>query len=131
MAASYPILTDSVVAGQDLSTKQFYVVSLQTDSTVDLFDTATDYPYGILQNKPTSGQIAEVMLIGRTKVEFGETVAIGQQIRCGAADGKFYIFAADTDRTCFCCGMCTEGGDAGEIGEAMVCCPTAWRGESA
>ena len=131
MAASYPILTDSVEAGANLSTNQFYVVSLQSDSTVDLFDTDTEYPYGVLQNKPTSGQVAEVMLIGRTKVEFGETVAVGNLIRSDNADGKVYIFAMDTDRTLYCFGICTEGGDAGEIGEAMINCCTPVRGESA
>jgi len=128
MAASKPVLTDSVVAGADLSAKQFYGVSLQSDSTVDLFDTDTEFTYGVLQNKPESGEVAEIMLIGRSKVEFGETVTVGQQIRCGAADGKFYVFEVDVDVTCYCCGMCTEGGAAGEIGEAMISCPTAFRG---
>lgn len=129
MAASVPILTITEEAGEDLSSFQFMAVTLETDGQVDAFDATSDVPFGVLQNKPdTAGKGAEIMVIGRTKVEFGETVVVGNLIRFGT-DSKALIFDVDTDTTAFCAGTCTEGGASGEVGEALINCCNPWRGE--
>lgn len=128
MAKSVPVLTITKDAGEDLSDFQFMAVTLESDDALDAHDAITDVPFGVLQNTPTSGQAAEVMVMGRTKVEFGETVAVGNLIRFGA-NSKAYVFAVDTDVTAYCAGTCTEGGASGEIGEALINCATPFRGE--
>ena len=121
-------LMNSVEAGENLSGTQVCGLTLESDNTVVRLDGVTDVPFGVLQNKPTSGKTAAVMVIGRTKVEFGETVTVGAQIRFGA-NGKASIFQVDADVTAYCAGICKEGGDAGEIGTAMINCCNTVRGE--
>ena len=128
MATSYPVLMHSAPAAASLASNQFYAVTLESDGTVARHNSVTDVPFGVLQNTPASGKAAEVMVIGRTKVEFGETVTVGALIRFGA-NGKAYIFEVDVDITAYCAGTCNEGGDAGEIGMAMVQCCNPFRGE--
>tara|TARA_Y100000310_G_C20399947_1_gene676917 strand:+ start:410 stop:802 length:393 start_codon:yes stop_codon:yes gene_type:complete len=129
MPLSYPILSITKEAGEDLSSFQFMAVTLESDDQLDAHDAVTDVPFGVLQNKPdTAGKAAEIMVVGRTKVEFGETVAVGNLIRFGA-NSKAYIFAVDTDVTAYCAGVCTEGGDSGEVGEALINCINPFRGE--
>lgn len=107
-------------AGEDLSSFQFMGVTLESDGQLDAYDAITDVPFGVLQNKPdAAGKGAEIVYSGKTKVEFGETVVVGNQIRFGA-DSKAYIFVKDVDVTTFSAGTCTLGGDAGEIGEAII-----------
>lgn len=129
MAKAVPVLTITKEAGEDLSSFQFMAVTLETDNQLDAHDAVADVPFGVLQNKPdTAGKAAEVMVMGRTKVEFGETVDEGNLIRFGA-NSKAYIFAVDTDTTAYCAGVCTEGGASGEVGEALINCVNPWRGE--
>lgn len=54
-------------AATDLSAKQFRIVTLATDSTIDLCD-ASKTPLGVLQNKPTAGKTAIVRVRGVSKV---------------------------------------------------------------
>jgi len=116
-------------AGEDLSSFQFMAVTLESDGQVDAHDAVTDVPFGVLQNKPSAaGRGAEIMYMGRSKVEFGETVVVGNLIRFGA-DSKAYIFVTDVDVTAFCAGTCTLGGAAGEIGDAIINCANPFRGE--
>jgi hypothetical protein len=123
------IHTESWATTEDLSSNQYYGVTMSGDRTVDLQDALTDIPAGILQNKPTSGQVADVLVAGRTPGVAAEAITAGQQVRIDAA-GKFAIFAVDTDTTAYCCGYCVVGAGAdGEIGEFIVNCATCFRGE--
>jgi hypothetical protein len=122
------VLTESMVASESLATKQYYGVTVSGNRTVDLQDAVTDIPLGILQNDPASGEEAEVLVIGRTPIVAGETITAGQLIRIGA-DGAAYVFEVDTDTTAYCLGQCTQGGDAGEMIEAIVNGTTPFRGE--
>lgn len=124
-ATSAPPGPESLQAGEDLSAFQFHAVVLRSDGQLDAYDTVTEVPIGILQNKPdAAGKIAEIIWIGRTKVEFGETVNPGDQIRFGT-DSKAFIFAKDTDTTTFSAGICILGGASGEIGTMLFVIPTA------
>lgn len=81
MATEGPMLHDGsqTTAGADLSAKQFFAVKLSTstDRTVALASTGGEVIYGILQNKPTSGQAADVCIFGLTKCFAGAAVTRG------------------------------------------------------
>lgn len=64
-------------AGADLSTKQFYCVKLTAARTVNLASAGGEAIYGVLQNKPLSGQAADVGCLGITKAAAGNTFAAG------------------------------------------------------
>ena len=123
------IHTESWATTEDLSEKQYYGVTMSGARTVDLPDALTDIPAGILQHKPASGRTAQVMIAGRTPGVVGEEITAGEQVRIGD-DGKFYIFAVDTDVTAYCCGYCVVGaGVDEEVGEFIVNCAACYRGE--
>ena len=66
MASEVNIFDFSWPANADLSLKQFYGVQLTTLEKVDLSD-ATVRNIGILQNTPTTGQAANVRLLGNSR----------------------------------------------------------------
>ena len=72
-------------AGADLSTKQYYVVKVNTSGAIILAAATTDRPLGVLQNNPTSGKTASVMTSGVTKVVASAAIAIGDRVMCTAA----------------------------------------------
>ena len=73
-----PVLTESFTSTNDLRLYQYYGVKLSADRTVILPTADTDDCIGILQNKPNAGEMAEVMVIGRTPVVSGESIAAGE-----------------------------------------------------
>lgn len=78
-------------AGADLSAKQYYYVKVNSTDGVVICAAATDVPHGILQNAPLSGETAEVMLFGISKVVSGGTIAVGALVGTdgnGKADSK-------------------------------------------
>jgi hypothetical protein len=114
-----PVLTESFVSTNDLSSYQYYGVKLSADRTVILPTADTDIPIGILQNKPTAGQMAEVMVIGRTPVKIAEALTAGQEIRI--ASGGLAALAEVSDTTTYVVGQVVEhAGVSGEIAEAVV-----------
>lgn len=128
-ATSSPPGEISLQAGEDLSTFQFHGVVLRADGQLDAYDTITDVPFGVLQNKPdAAGKGASVIYSGKTKVEFGGTVAIGAQISFNSSS-KAVTFVKDTNSTTFSAGICVLGGDSGEIGEAIINCANPPSGE--
>lgn len=72
MSTDSPMIRDgsNVTASANLSAKQFYAVALSGSGTVDLASTGGK-AYGILQNKPTSGQAADVCIFGVCKALAG------------------------------------------------------------
>ena len=119
---SKPILTGSFIAGATLATKQFYFVKLSADRTVIVCSAATDKPVGVVQNKPASGETAEVMIIGQTKVEADGALTAGALIGT-SADGQADIKLPGTDTTEYVVGMVTLGaGAAGRRAEALINC---------
>ena len=109
-------------ASADLSAKQYYFVKLSGAHTVTVCDGATDVPIGVLQNAPTSGQAAEVMAIGTTKVSSDEALTVGWLIGT-SADGQADRKIWGTDTTQYICGqVITATGAAGGIATAFVSC---------
>lgn len=79
-------LVVSFEAGADLHLKQYYFVKFNSSGKVILCDTDGEAALGILQNTPTSGQAAAVMLYGISKVVVAasEVIAIGADAQMAA-----------------------------------------------
>lgn len=89
----------SFLAAEDLSSYQYRFVHLASDTTVDLLDSGTEFPIGILQNAPALGEVAVVRVDGVSKLVMNAALAVGLKIKAeyvdAADNGKGD--AADTD----------------------------------
>jgi hypothetical protein len=117
----------TLVAGADLSTKQYTFVKLDSSGQAVAASGATDIPVGVLQNAPTSGQEAEVLIVGGTKIVAGAAIGEGALIGTSAA-GKAVALVAGTDTTKYVVGtLLTESAADGNIVTAVVNCATPGR----
>jgi hypothetical protein len=123
MAWELPVLTLSQFkAAADLSAKQYYFVEITAAGTVNVCNAATDQPIGVLQNKPKSGETAEVMVIGVTKVSSDAALSVGTLIG-PSADGQADAKVIGTDVTEFVCGRVIEASTAaGGLATAVINC---------
>lgn len=109
-------------AGADLSAKQYYFVKLSAANTVVACSGATDVPVGILQNAPASGEIAEVMVCGISKVSADAALSVGNLVGT-SADGQADAKTAGTDTTEYSVGVVLQAvSNAGELATVMVNC---------
>ena len=122
MAYEIPVLKPGIwTAGEDLSSKQYYFVKL-SGSTVVACGGATDKPIGVLQNAPTSGQAAEVMVIGITKVSSDAALSVGNLIGT-SGDGQADAKTPGTDTTEYIAGQVVgASGAAGGYATAVINC---------
>jgi len=89
MAKEYSGLDISFLAAEDLSSHQYCFVHQASDTTVDLLDSGAEFPVGILQNAPESGETAVVRVMGTSKLVMNDAVAVGAQVKAeyvGATD---------------------------------------------
>jgi hypothetical protein len=100
-------------ASADLSAKQYHFVKMSGNDTVTVCAAITDVPVGVLQNNPASGGVAEVALLGVTKVVADGTLAAGNLIGT-SADGQADAIAAGTDTTVYLMGVAVSAASAGE-----------------
>lgn len=116
MATQTSLITLSFTAGADLSAAQYCFVSLDANGAVVLPSAGADC-IGVLQNKPTSGQTAQVVMLngsGRIKVKSGASLTVGQKVQAfgtGAA-----IVAASGD---YVLGTVAKAVTSGEIVEIL------------
>lgn len=110
-------------AGADLSSKQFYFVKLSAEGTVVVCSGATDIPIGVLQNKPESGQDAQVMCIGVSKVSADAALSVGNLVGT-SADGQADAKTVGTDTTEYVCGrvLTATTGASGQIATVALNC---------
>lgn len=114
----------TAIAGADLSAKQYHFMKISADMTVIVCAALTDIPCGVLQNAPISGQAAEVMVSGITKVVTGAALTAGNLIGCDA-DGHGVSVDPDGAADNYFVGQVLIGtGGAGEIGSALINCAT-------
>ena len=100
----------SLEAGQDLSSKQFFFVSIASDGQVDPTGNGAAAA-GVLQNDPSvAGSAATVCVGGVTKVSVGATVAAGA---AGASDAAGECVPAASGDVIL--GTALEGGTDGAI----------------
>jgi len=117
----------TLVAAADLSAKQYYFVKINTSGQAALCAAATDKPIGVLQNTPTAGQEAQVLVIGGTKVvcsaSLDEGVAIGT-----TSVGKAGAKVVGTDTTNYIVGQIILAGGADlDIATAVINCASPAR----
>lgn len=108
-----------LTASADLSAKQHYALKVSGNGTVTVSSAAGAAVVGVLQNKPTSGQAADVMVSGVTKVEAGTGGLTAGALWQTAADGTA-IAAASGD---YACGIVLIGASAGEKATVTVNAP--------
>ena len=117
----------TLVAGADLSSKQYNFVKLNSSGEAIAAAAATDIPVGVLQNAPTSGQEAEVLVVGGTKIVAGAAIAEGAQVGTFSA-GKAVALVAGTNTTKYVVGtLLTESGADGNIVTAVINCANPGR----
>jgi hypothetical protein len=116
----------TLVAGADLSAKQYTFVKLNSSGQAIACAAATDLPIGILQNAPTSGQEAEVLVSGGSKLVLGGTVAAAG-IVSNSSTGTGVAIVHGTDTTKYALGQALTGGASGEIVTVVVACSNAGR----
>lgn len=108
------------LANADLSALQFTAVKSVNNSgkaEVAANTTSGGKIMGVLQNKPKSGEAADVMVVGVTKMVAGAAVTAGVNVMSDAA-GKA-ILAATTGSTMIGIALSTAGG-AGEIIDVLL-----------
>lgn len=117
MATETPGIMRTFSAGADLSAKQFTCMKITAANTVTFCAATTDFPVGILQNKPdASGKAAAVMLGGISKATLGGTVTAGATVGTHS-DGTLVAKTADTDMLI---GIALTAGSSGEIIDVLV-----------
>jgi len=114
-------------AAADLSAKQFHFVKLDSNGKAALCAAATDVPCGVLQNKPSAGQAATIVVMGETKISSDAALNEGDLIGT-SSDGQADAKLPGTDTTEYVVGqMKTATGGAGVIGTALVNCANPHR----
>jgi hypothetical protein len=117
----------TLTAGADLSGSQYKFVELGAALTCTVCNGATDIPIGVLQNKPTSGMPAEVMVIGMTKVQGDAGLSVGALIGT-SADGQADAKTVGTDTTEYVVGRVLEGtSNAAELATVLINCAAPHR----
>lgn len=106
----------TLVAGEDMSAKQHYIVQLSATGTLEVAEGATDLIVGVLQNEPLSGEAALYRFEGTAKVKLGGTVAIGDWVTTDTA-GKGVATTTDGD---IVIGRALEAGVDGDIIEVQM-----------
>lgn len=114
----------SLVAAADLSAKQFYFVYVDGDGKAALCGVGGMRAFGVLQNKPTAGQIASVAYSGVTKVVAGATITPDDPIMT-TASGTADVAVGAASPGNFARGQAIEGGASGET-ITMCLAPTGF-----
>lgn len=124
--ASQP-LKITLEAAADLSAKQYYFVKIDSNGKAAVCAALTDVPIGVLQNKPTAGQAAEIVVVGVSKVSSDAALNEGDLIG-PSGDGQADARVIGTDTTHYVGGqMLTATGAANVIGTAIINCASPAR----
>jgi hypothetical protein len=116
-------------AGEDLSAAQFKFVKVDNGTgNVVAVSGATDRPVGVLQNAPTSGQAAEVTIVGGTKVKAGGSASPGQPLFSNGLAVGVTLAYGTTGSAAFVVGTFIEVAASGSIVSAVINCAAPGRG---
>lgn len=118
-----------LTASADLSAvaNQYKFVKISGTKTVDVCSAATDKPIGVLQNRPKSGEAAEIVCIGPTKVQADASITAGNLIGT-SSDGQADPKTAGTDTTEYTVGVALDAPqNAGELISAVINCASPTR----
>ena len=114
MATEELVYCTSVIAGADLSAKQFYCVKLNA-SGQSILSGAGENALGIQQDKPGLGQVGSVCCLGKSMGIYGASVTAGQNLASDAS-GKL-VPATGSDAVV---AVAAESGSADEICSVYV-----------
>lgn len=104
----------SMLAGADLSAKQYcFVAGTATDNTVNTAGAGVA-AIGVLQDNPASGRAGAVMINGVSKIVAGGTVAAGAKV---ASDASGHAVTAATGN--YILGTAKTGGASGAVIEII------------
>ena len=103
-------LTLQAAADYYTTSKQFYLMKVDSNGRACLAGDASVDTIGVLQNKPKQYEAAEVRKVGISKVVCGGSITIGNKI-IGDTDSKAVVAAA-TERFV---GIALETGAAGRV----------------
>jgi hypothetical protein len=119
----------TLVAGEDLSAKQYHFVKIDngTGKAVAVSG-AADRPIGVVQNNPSSGQEAEVLISGGTKIKAGGSASAGQALFASASATGVTLAFGTTASAAFAVGTWISSGASGEIATAVINCANSGRG---
>lgn len=119
----FPLRDGTRLAAADLSAHQYKFVKLDSSGEIAAISAITDQPYGVLQNTPTAGLPADVVVIGITKLQADSSaVEPGSEIGT-SADGQADVKVRGTDSGQFIVGMAIgDPGAAGDLFKALVNC---------
>jgi hypothetical protein len=114
MATESPLIHDGsqTAASADLSAKQYYAVKITAARVTGLVSAATDLVYGILQNKPKSGQVCDVAIFGITKAVAGGSVTAGHLMGVNSS-GQIVEFVTSSGNTAV--GYAIESGSSAQV----------------
>lgn len=116
----------TLVAAADLSALQYHFVKLDNNGLAAAVAAITDVPIGVLQNAPTAGQEAEVLVAGGTKLKASEVITLPAFLSVSANGRGDKIATSDT--TQYVVGQAlTAAGTADEIITAVVNCSNPTR----
>jgi hypothetical protein len=112
-AFEIPLFKWTLPAGADLSASQYRGLVASGANTI--VAGAGVRVIGALQNKPTSGQAAEIQTYGITFAELGGTVTAGADVSMDSA-GRFVVSSGSAAIL----GSCLVGGAVGDIGSVLL-----------
>ena len=92
------ILSFTAASAMSASTEQFCLVKLSSTGTAHLCTAITDKPIGVLQNSPARGELAEVMVLGVTKLRANVDLAVDDLVGA-ATTGRAAVYVAGTTGT--------------------------------
>ena len=116
----------TLVAGADLSAAQYKFVKLNSSGQAVICAAATDVPIGVLQNAPTSGQEAEVLIVGGTKVVAGAAITLPNAIGTDSSGKAVALATSDTTKYVVGSLITASAADANVV-TAVINCANATR----
>lgn len=105
---------ETFVANANLSTKQYYMVVNSAARLADIAGSGAIVA-GVLQNKPESGQHAEVVVLGKSKVKAGGTITAGQVFMSDASGSATAVTSG-----LWIAGLAITGVASGGIFDAII-----------
>lgn len=119
MGFEIPLYNITLEAAADLSNNQYYAVKVDSNGKAALAG-AGENAVGILQDVPSQGQAATVMVLGTSKVIYGATVTAGQKLMVDT-NGKAVPYAAPgAGVTNHVIGIALSSGQADEEGTILL-----------
>jgi hypothetical protein len=108
----------TLVAGEDLSDKMYYLVKLDSDGNAVLCG-SNEVAIGILDGKPKAGERSAVNILGTSQVVAGGEISVGSKV-ISDANGKAVALPTDAG-TYNVIGIALQSADSdGEIIEILI-----------